>query len=76
MSTSLTISDLLKAPVTPVWAYTVVNNRLAYDDASSVDIEWNAAKYPRLMALALSYLGINLREGDMVQFAELQKKEL
>ncbi len=65
-----------KAPVTPVWAYDIVNSRAVYNDSNSVDIEWSPVRQTRITMLALSYLGINLRESDMVQFAELQKKQL
>lgn len=65
----------LKEPVKPVWAYTVVNGRYVYDDTSSVDIEWGEQNHNQIMMRALSHLGINLRENELMQFAEIQKKE-
>ena len=58
-----------KTPVKPTWAYTIVNDRFVYDDTNSVDIEWKENIHPRLRAKALEYLGINLREADLVNFA-------
>lgn len=65
----------LKEPIKPTWAYTISNGRYVYDDASSVDIEWGEQNHNQIMMKAISHLGINLRENDLLQFAEIQKKE-
>lgn len=65
-----------KTPVKPEWAYTIVSGRHVYDDASSVDIEWKENRHPELRAKALEYLGVNLREADLVQFSQMKKQEV
>ena len=67
--------DYFKLPTSPVWAYTVVNGRPVYDPANSVDWELGAPSQNQLIFMMCSYLGINLREGQLVQYAELQKQE-
>lgn len=64
-----------KTPVKPEWAYTIVSSRFVYDDTNSVDIEWKENIHPELRAKSLEYLGINLREGDLVQFSQIKKQE-
>lgn len=61
--------NYLKTPVRPVYAYTIVNDRPVYDDGSSVDVEWNTGNQSELALKTLNYLGINLREGELVQYS-------
>lgn len=64
-----------KDPGKPIWAYNIVSNRFVYDDTNSVDIEWNPLKHKRITMLAMSYLGINLREDQLEGYVEMQKKQ-
>lgn len=66
----------LKTPTKPTWAYSVTSERFVYDDTDSVDIEWKENRHPDIRAKAMEYLGINLREADLVQFAQLKKQEV
>lgn len=66
----------LKEPIKPVWAYTIVSNRFVYDDASSIDIEWGEENHNEIIMKTMDYLGINLREGDLVQFSQSKKQEV
>lgn len=66
----------LKSPVKPLWAYTVVNGRPVYDNASSVDVEWNAQNIRELTTRTLKYLGVTLREGELVQFAQASETKV
>lgn len=66
----------LKSPVKPLWAYTIVNDRPVYDDASSVDVEWNAQNIRELTTRTLKYLGVTLREGELVQFAQISETKV
>lgn len=65
-----------KTPVKPEWAYTIVSDRFVYNDTDSVDIEWKENRHPELRAKSLEYLGINLREADLVQFSQMKKQEV
>lgn len=74
---SLTKCKLLyfKMPDRPKYAYTVVGNRYVYNDAESVDIEFSPLLYPDLLHRVLSVIGVNLREGQLVQAMELFKSQ-
>lgn len=65
----------LRQPVTPVWAFTTVNGRPVYDAANSVDIEFPKEMHNELMVKILSYVGINLREGELIQYAETKNQQ-
>ena len=68
--------DYFRQPTSPVWGFTLVNNRPVYNAATSTDWELPNETHSELVAIMASYLGINLRENDLIQYAELQKKEL
>ncbi len=65
----------LKNPIQPVYAYDVVDGREVYDDAASVDIEWNVTDQNKVTMRALEILGITLSEQDLTQFAMVKSKE-
>ena len=60
-------------PVEPVFAWTVVSDEVQYDEGSSTEFEWGVEKHMDLVRIMLSYIGINLREEALVQYAEMQK---
>lgn|SRR3990167_83782 len=64
----------LRTPTLPVWGYTVVNNRPVYNAATSVDIESPDETHNEICMNALSYLGISLKDGEIVQYAEQMKQ--
>lgn len=66
----------LKPPVKPKWAYTIVSNRPVYDDANSIDIEWSELNHNELIMRTLETLGVNLRERELLEFAQLKKREV
>jgi len=63
----------LRLPADPVFAYTVVADELVYDSGNSTEFEWPKVNHMDLVRLLLSYLGINLREQQLIQYAEMQK---
>lgn len=63
----------LRRPVKPLWAFTLVNNRPVYDEANSVNIEFPDETLNELCMKILSYVGINLREPQLVQYSENNK---
>lgn len=65
----------LRKPVDPVWVFTLQNGRPVYDQANSVDLEAPDESVNEIVMMALSYLGINLREPELVQYAEMMKEQ-
>ncbi len=59
----------LRQPRQAVWAYTLVNNRPVYDQANSVDLEWRDIDQNSIIALAVSYLGISLKDQEISAYA-------
>lgn len=60
----------LRSPVAPVWAYTQVGRAVTYDPTNSVQLEWSELYWSNIIAKALEYLGVNLAEGELVQFGQ------
>jgi hypothetical protein len=67
--------DYFKTPVAPVWAFTTLNGRPVYDPVNSINFEWNEFAINEIAAIYLSLIGINLREGDLIQFSNMFKAE-
>ncbi len=65
----------LRQPVSPYWAFTVVNGRPVYDAANSVDLEAPDEVVNEIIMMCASYLGINLREPQLIQYAEQMKQQ-
>jgi hypothetical protein len=76
LPTNLLAVDLtyLKYPVKAEWAYTIVNNRPVYDDGNSVAIEWGEDNHQEIIARALKYLGLNLEDTAVYQYADIKTK--
>lgn len=58
----------LKRPVKPVYAYTTVSGRFVYDDASSVDVEFDVELHDQIVSKVLLNLGLSLREDDVQRY--------
>lgn len=69
------ILTYLRKPVEAVWSFTNVNNRPVYDATTSVDIEAPEEAFNEICMIACSFLGINLREGDLINYSETQKQQ-
>lgn len=68
------IFTYLRTPTIPVWAYTLDSNgRPVYDASNSVDIESPDVTQNRIAVKVLSYLGVSIREPQLIQYAEQQK---
>jgi hypothetical protein len=68
--------DFLRRPVAPSYAYTTISGRVqVYDAANSVQLEWADTYHHKVLWKALSMLGINLQEADVIQYAELKNKQ-
>lgn len=75
--TSVASGSLLyfRTPTKPKWAYTAVGSKYVYDDASSIDMDFRIQLYPDLINRVLSIIGVNLREGQLVQMMQAFKME-
>ena len=65
----------LRYPIAPVWAFTEENGSAVYDPANSVDFEVSEENTQDLSMRICSYLGMNLREADLVQYSESLKAQ-
>jgi hypothetical protein len=62
----------LRKPTDMVWAYTTVSQRPVYDAANSVQPLWKSMDMNEIIYIALSYVGVNLKDGEVSQFAQLK----
>lgn len=62
-------------PVTPVFTYVQHDGYISYDAANSIEAEYPVDEHLTLVNMCLSYIGVNLREADIVQYSELKKRE-
>lgn len=67
--------DYLRLPSDPIWAFTTANNRPVYNPATSVDIEFFPEDANELAFMVCSYMGANMREPQLIQYAEQMKQE-
>jgi hypothetical protein len=65
----------IRRPAYPVLAYTLVNRTLTYDPVNSVQVEFYDIYINDIIARALKYLGINLDEQQVEEFARYNEKE-
>jgi len=65
----------LRQPLDPNWTYTVVSGAALFNvsDADYQDFELHVSEYNNIVIRILSYLGINIREAEVTQYAEALK---
>tara|TARA_B100000497_G_C7691985_1_gene421074 strand:+ start:1025 stop:1729 length:705 start_codon:yes stop_codon:yes gene_type:complete len=63
----------LRRPAKPLWAFTTVNGRPVHDESNSVNLEFPEETLNEILVKILSYIGINLREPQLIQYSETQK---
>lgn len=56
------------------WGYTIVNGRPVYDAATSIQPKWNEDDVDIISYMALSDMGINMRDDQLLQFSEIKIK--
>lgn len=56
-----------KLPTKPVYAVTTLAGQEAYDDTNSTDVLWSRGMHDIIVERTLKPLGLNLREGMLVQ---------
>lgn len=65
-----------KYPSPPVFGYSVVSGRvLVYDAGTSTQLEWKEAQHTEVLLKALSSIGINLRDNEVAQWAEMKTQQ-
>lgn len=69
------VMDYTRYPVTAVWNYTMTNNRPVYNPTGSVDIELPKECLKGLGMIFLSYLGINMRDIELIQWSEMKNSK-
>lgn len=65
----------LKRPATPVYAYTQVGRAITYDAANSTQLEWEDSYINAIIARSLKYVGLNMSEQEISQFAEVYSQQ-
>lgn len=67
--------DYYRTPVIPIWGYTVMSSRPVYDPATSTNFEWDSFALNEVAAAYLALIGVNLKDGELMQFAQMYKQE-
>jgi hypothetical protein len=65
----------LRRPQKPVFVYTYVSGRPFYDSINSIQLEWGEKQQREIVIKALSYLGVNLSEADLVQWGNIKSQD-
>lgn len=65
----------IRRPVAPVFVYTQSGRTITYNQAGSTQLEWRDMDVNNIIAIALSYYGINLSSNEIVQFAEVKTQQ-
>jgi hypothetical protein len=61
-------------PVDPQFAWIERDGYIEYDSANSVEYEWVKDESLTLTRMILQYVGVSLREADLVQYSEQKLK--
>ncbi len=63
----------LRKPTSPVWNYSIVNDEPVYNSIGSVQIEFPDIYHIDIARIILSYMGIEFKDGELLQYAEMGK---
>ena len=69
------VMDYTRYPATATWNYTETNGRPVYNSIGSIDIELPKECMNELAMMYLSFLGINMRDAELVQYSEMNKQK-
>lgn len=67
--------NYLRRPASPVFGYTQSGRTITYNPATSTQLEFTDVYINNIISRALKFWGINMAEGDIQQFAQLQTLE-
>ena len=62
-------------PNTPRWDYVTIAGKPVYNPSSSVQSSFNSRVHGELVIKVLEYLGVNLREAEVVQYANAKENQ-
>ena len=62
-------------PREPSFVYVTEDGYITYDALSSVEFEWPEDEHNTLNSMMLTYIGVNLRENEIVQYSGLKQKQ-
>ena len=65
----------LRRPAAPVFAYTQSGRVITYNQGGSTQLEWRDMDVNNIIVIALSYYGLNMSSGDVMQFAQAKQTE-
>lgn len=66
----------LTTPAAPVYAYSTVSGRvIVYNQGGSTQLQWSIKDIATILVKALSFIGINIRETEVIQYAEQKDME-
>lgn len=76
----ITLTSILlnyyRTPETVIWAYTLVSNRPIFNSAGSVNFSWNQTMKLELITRILGYIGITIRDTELVQYASVEESTI
>jgi hypothetical protein len=64
----------LRQPQEAKFAVTIVSGRPVYDPTLSINLEWPDVAVNDIVMRALSYIGISIKDAEILQYAETLKK--
>lgn len=67
--------DYFRTPTAPIWGYSMVSGRAVYDPATSTDFDFPEFAVNNVASVFFQLTGMNLREGDLMNFANQFKQE-
>jgi len=67
--------NYMRRPLKPVYAYNINGRAIEYLPEQSIQLEWRTNDVNIILLKALSSLGINLGDQEIMQFAELKSQE-
>ena len=75
--TTITLVDFyyFRFPVDPIFGYVEADGYIAEDASASTQFEWPVDEDFTLTKMILSLIGINLRESDLINYAEMKLKQ-
>ena len=65
----------IKKPSDPNWAYSTVNNIEIYNSSNATQITLSDTTHKEIANRILGYIGINLREADIIQLSTASNVE-
>ena len=63
------VAYYLRRPVAPAMSYAMNGREIEYDEAASVQMEWDDTNIDQIMIKALEFLGISLDNDKLTQYA-------